>query len=196
MEEIMKRIFIDVGANMGQTIAYALKPPFRIDYVIAFDPSPICCKHLSKRFGSNKKVTIIQQGLWKETCKLDLHNEGSQGGTVLADYQTTCNPEHRVTKCDFIRASDWFKKNVSNEDIVFLKLNCEGSECDVLMDLLESGEYSKVAATLIDFDVRKSPSAKHKEELLKKAIKNNDINNIHIYMGDARHQVFNKVVSK
>jgi len=125
---------------------------------------------------------------------MDLHNEGSQGGTVHEDYQTTCNPEIRVTKCQFVRASDWFRDNVSADDEVFLKLNCEGSECEVISDLLDSGEYDKVKATLVDFDVRKSPSNKHKEDELLERTRKLDINNIHFYMGDNRHMILFSVV--
>jgi FkbM family methyltransferase len=190
----MSRIFLDVGAHHGQTIELLLQSRFRIDHIIGFDPSPICQDILDKKFADNPKVTIVKTGLWSKDCEMDLHNEGSQGGSVHEDYQTTCNPEIRVTKCQFVRASDWFRDNVSVDDEVFLKLNCEGSECEVISDLLDSGEYNKVKATLVDFDVRKSPSNKHKEDELLERTKKLDINNIHFYMGDNRHMILFSVV--
>jgi len=190
----MSRIFLDVGAHHGQTIELLLQSRFRIDHIVGFDPSPICHDILDKKFADNPKVTIVKTGLWSKDCEMDLHNEGSQGGTVHEDYQTTCNPEIRVTKCQFVRASDWFRDNVSADDEVFLKLNCEGSECEVISDLLDSGEYDKVKATLVDFDVRKSPSNKHKEDELLERTRKLDINNIHFYMGDNRHMILFSVV--
>src|SRR5437016_5446147 len=44
----------------------------------------------------------------------------------------------------FVRASDWFRANGTKDDTVFIKLNCEGCECDIIEDVFESGEYKKV----------------------------------------------------
>jgi len=194
----MSRVFLDIGAHHGQTIELLLRPRFKVDHIFGFDPSPLChdiLDLLDRKFGTNPKVTIVKVGLWSSECEMDLHNEGSQGGTVHADYQTTCNPEPRVTRCRFVKASDWFRENVSEDDEVFLKLNCEGSECDIISDLLDTGEYRKVKATFVDFDVRKSPSQQHKEKELRERMKAEGINNVHIYMGDHRHMVLFSVVS-
>jgi len=185
----MSRIFIDVGSHRGQTIHLLLQPQFKIDHIFGFDPSPLCQKILNRKYKTNSKVTIVNNGLWSKTCCMDLHNEGSVGGTVHEDYQTTCNPELQVTSCKFIKASDWFRDNVSQDDEVFLKLNCEGSECEVIGDLLDTGEYKKVKAAFVDFDVRKSPSQKHKERELLQRMKTMKLDNLHLYMGQNRYNV-------
>jgi len=190
----MRRIFIDVGSHHGQTIEMLLRPRFKIDHIFGFDPAPSCQKILEAKFADNPKVTIVKAGLWSRECDMELENEGSQGGTVHKDYQTTCNPEIRTAMCKFIRASDWFRDNISQDDKVFLKLNCEGSECEVVNDLLDSGEYNKVSDTLIDFDIRKSPSQRHKEDELRQKMEKMNIKNLHIYMGDNRHMVLMSVV--
>jgi len=191
----MKRIFLDVGANVGQTIDFVVDPQFRLDEIICFEPSPICLDQLRARYGHAARVKIVPFGLWKETCEMDLHNEGSQGGTVLADYQTTCNPVPRVTRCKFVRASDWFKDNLTEEAEIFLKMNCEGSECDIINDLLDSGEYAKVKVALIDYDVRKSPSNIHKEKELKERMTALGLTNLKNYMGPSRNLMLKKVLS-
>lgn len=190
----MRRVFLDVGAHQGQTIEMMLRPRFKIDHIVGFDPSILCHAILDRKFGTNPKVYIVKAGLWSETCEMDLHNEGSQGGSVHADYQTTCNPEPRVTRCKFIKASDWFAEHVSHDDEVFLKINAEGSECEIVLDLLDTGEYDKVKAVFIDFDVRKSPSQKHKEAELRERIKVLGINNLHVYMGEYRHMLLQSVM--
>lgn len=190
----MSRIFLDVGAHQGQTIEMMLRPRFKIDIIFGFDPSPLCHTILKNKFSDNHKVHIVKKGLWSKTCDMNLHNEGSQGGTVHEDYQTTCNPELRVTKCEFVRASDWFIDNVFQDDEVFLKLNCEGSECEILMDLIASGEFKKIKAVFIDFDVRKSPTAKPQEAELRAVMEKEGIDNIHVYMGDHRHLVLYSVI--
>lgn len=190
----MSRIFLDVGSNVGQTIELLLQPRFKVDHIFGFDPSPLCHSVLCKEFGNNSKVTIVKAGLWSETCEIDLHNEGSVGGTVYTDYKTTCNPKLRVTKCKFIRASDWFSDNISSDDEVFLKINAEGSECEIVFDLLRSGEYDKVKALFIDFDIRKSPLNRHKEDELREQMKTMNIKNMHVYMGLNRHMLLYSVL--
>ena len=190
----MSRIFLDVGAHEGQTIEMMLQPRFKIDHIVGFDPSPLCHTILDRKFGANQKVYIVKAGLWSKTCEMDLHNDGSQGGSVHADYQTTCNPEPRITHCKLIKASDWFSEYVSPDDEVFLKLNCEGSECEIILDLLDTEEYDKVKAVFVDFDVRKSPSQKHKEAELRERMKALNITNLHVYMGDNRHMILFSVM--
>lgn len=191
----MSRIFLDVGSNIGQTIELILsKPQFKIDRIIGFEPSQICLGVLHKKFDNNPKVTICDFGLFSKTCDMILHNSGSQGGSIHADYQTTCNPEKRDDLCHFVEASEWFGGNVSKEDEIFLKLNCEGSECSIVTNLLDSGEYDNVKATLIDFDVRKSPSSQHQEAELRKRMVAMGVDNIHVYMGDNRQLILLSVV--
>jgi len=190
----MSKIVLDVGAHQGQTIELLLSKRFKVDKIVGFDPSPLCHDILEHKFGDNPKVQIVKTGLWSKTCEMNLHNEGSQGGSVHEDYQTTCNPEPRVTKCSFVKASEWFRENVSADDEVFLKLNCEGSECEIIMDLLDSGEYAKVKAVLVDFDVRKSPTARPQEDQLRARMKTEGISNIHPYMGDNRHLILFSVL--
>lgn len=185
----MKRIFLDIGSNVGQTIDFVLRKDFKIDLVYGFEPSPICLTALNKKYHNNPRVVIIPFGLSNETCEIDLHNEGSQGGTILQDYKTTCNPTIRVTKCKFVSASDWFRENIIEKCELFVKLNCEGSECDIVNNLLDSGEYDKVACAFIDYDVRKSISMAYKEKQLKDRMMQLNINNLRIYMGSSRNLI-------
>jgi len=192
----MKRIFLDVGSNTGQTIDFVSGSRFRMDEIIGFEPSPICLEELHKKYDHTNRVVIMPFGLWKETCELELHNEGSQGGTVLADYQTTCDPVPRVTKCPFVRASDWFKDNLIEPAEIFLKMNCEGSECEIILDLLNSGEYDKVKYAFIDYDVRKSPSCACQEKQLKEKMAELGFTNLKTYMGPSRHLILTKMLIK
>lgn len=183
------RVFLDVGTNTGQTIDVVMNPQFKLDQIVGFEPSPICLKMITRKYAKNQRVHIIPFGLSSKQGEMDLFNEGSQGGTVVTDYRTTCNPEHRVTSCHFERASDWFEEFVKVEDTVFLKMNCEGSECDIVNDLLDSGEWGKVDHAFIDFDVRKSQSRAHQEKELLARLQREGCDNLHVFMGARRHDV-------
>lgn len=183
----MSRIFLDVGAHRGDTVEILLQARLKVDRVVAFDPSPICQGILDFKFGNDPRVTVVKAGLWSSTCEMDLHNEGNLGGTIHEDYRTCCHTDLRTTRCQFISASDWFRDNISPADETFIKLNCEGSECEIVNALLDSAEYCKVTATLIDFDVRKSPSQNRQEPELLARLAGLGIGNVHAYTGCGIH---------
>src|SRR5262249_25617947 len=45
---------------------------------------------------------------------------------------------------------------------VWMKLNCEGSECDILDSLLATSALNTIKNVLVDFDALKIPSQKHR----------------------------------
>lgn len=160
-----RRIFLDVGANTGQSLAAALDPVFRFDEIVCFEPVKFCWKYLESV--NDNRVRIQYFGLWNQTCEKPIFEPGIKGASLWKkDKARTTLSEI----CEFRRATDWFKENIKADDIVWLKLNCEGAECDILDDLLDSGEFDKVTYAMIDFDVRKIASQKHREAELRKRL--------------------------
>lgn len=161
--EMNRRIFLDVGANTGQSLEAALDPAFKFDSIVCFEPVRACWKYLSEK--ATSKVRIERFGLWNRTCAEVIHEPGSKGASLWI--KNGMRRPNIVELCIFHRASEWFKDNLREGDTVFLKLNCEGAECDILDDLLDSGEFSKATFTMVDFDVRKIDSQKHREAELR-----------------------------
>lgn len=154
-----RRIFLDVGAHTGQTLAAVLDPVFRFDRIVCFEPSSRCWAKLEAM--ADARVRIERFGLWHQNCEKSIFDPGGKGASLFV--KDKHRPAMTSELCKFRRASEWFKKNIEAGDTVFLKLNCEGAECDILDDLLDSGEFSKVTYAMIDFDVRKISSEKHRE---------------------------------
>jgi len=150
---------LDVGAHVGQTTGQLLS--YRsVSRVSAFEPSARMYARLVGAFGDDPRVTAYPFGLWNLDCTATLHNDGSQGASVWADYRPS-HPSPHEAVCEFRRASDWIRENVA-EGRTILKLNCEGCEADILDDLLDTGMYDRLAYVLIDWDVRKAPSQAHR----------------------------------
>lgn len=150
------KIFLDVGAHIGETLKIALEAKYGFDRIYCFEPVPKCCNVL--RTYQDKKVVVCEYGLWHETCTRQIYNPGSKGASVFRDkFGDT------VTAGDIklVRASDWFIQNLKVDDQIHLKLNCEGAECAILDDLIATGQYQKIKVLMVDFDVRKIPSQKH-----------------------------------
>jgi len=157
-----RRIFLDVGANTGQSLAAALDPVFRFDEIVCFEPAHACWKFLESV--NDNRVKVEYFGLWNKTCVKHLFEPGGRGASMWKKDHARSDASEL---CEFRRATDWFKENVRTGDTVYLKLNCEGAECDILDDLLDSGEFEKVSFVMIDYDVRKIASQKHREAELR-----------------------------
>jgi FkbM family methyltransferase len=151
------RVFLDVGAHVGESLTPALDPRYRFDRVVCFEPVRACWAELERL--SDRRVEICRFGLWKEEARRSIHDAGSLGASVLAEGSSG----GRTEVVELRQASGWFRDELAEDDLVFLKLNCEGSECDILDDLLRSGEIRKVNSALVDFDVRKVTRLAHRE---------------------------------
>lgn len=154
----MRRIFIDVGGFDGESARAALDPRFEFDAVISFEPVSDCARNIAANV-QDHRLTVINAGLFDRTVSLPLGNPGDLGGSV---YSSDKNAE----VCDFIRASDWFSENIAENDQVWLKLNCEGAELNILNDLLDSGEARKIHEALIDLDAARFPTLHQQAQAL------------------------------
>lgn len=151
------KIFVDVGAHIGETVKAVTDSAYAFDRIECFEPVLQCCEVL-KRI-DDPRIRVHRFGLWDRTCEHAIYDPGHLGASLFADARGAS----ATVTASFCRASDWFRENLSKFDEVYLKLNCEGAECDILDDLLASGEIRKVKATLVHFDVRKIPSQRHRE---------------------------------
>lgn len=155
------KIFLDVGAHRGQTLAAVQERDF--DRIHSFEPVSQHWAELG-RIADKKRTSIERFGLWNRTAEVELFDPGTKGaGMWVKDKR---RPDTPITReiCQFRRASEWFADNVPAGARVYLKLNCEGCECDILDDLLDSGEFEKVSFAMVDFDVRKISALKHRQD--------------------------------
>jgi FkbM family methyltransferase len=148
------RVFLDIGAHEGMTVEAVLTMDF--DHIYAFEPMPAQFAELERRFRGNPKVTLLNFGLSDRTGCRDVYgtNENLEASVFSAGATVDGGT---VMDCEFVSASDWFRENLTDEDKVWAKINCEGSETDILDDLVESGEIWKIHATTICFDAENIP---------------------------------------
>jgi len=161
------KIFLDVGAHAGETAKTVLTSKHHFDKIYCFEPQKKIINELKQI--ESEKVIINNYGLFNTNCKKNVYyKDRTDGGSMYRDkFKKILNTE----ECDFVSASEWFAENIKDEDDVTLKINCEGAECDIMDDLFSSGEYKKITALIIDFDVRKIKSQKHREQEIREKIK-------------------------
>jgi FkbM family methyltransferase len=153
------KVFLDVGAHDGGSLHAVRDPKFGFERIYCFEPASTCWPALEAVH--DERLAVCRFGLWNQTCERALYDPGSGGASLFPDKFKTRRPEEAAR---FVRATDWFRENLGGEDEIFLKLNCEGAEFDIVEDLLESGEFARVRSAMIDPDVRKIPSVAHREQ--------------------------------
>jgi FkbM family methyltransferase len=159
------KVFLDVGAHDGESLHAVRDPKYAFDRIYCFEPASSCWPALEAV--ADDRVTVCRFGLWDRTCEHELYDPGSVGASLFEDKFRDAPTGERAR---FVRASDWFHENVGERDEVFLKLNCEGAEVDIVEDLLESGELARVRSAMIDPDIRKVRSLAHRERELRERL--------------------------
>jgi FkbM family methyltransferase len=162
------KIFLDIGAHHGETLSIVSQLKYNFDRIYCFEPIKKNRKKLNKVRGNNEKIILNDFGFLSESCKKVVYNPGSSGASVLKE-KVIKKPTNKTEICEFVRVSDWFKNNLNKEDDILGKINIEGTEIEVLNDLLDSGEYSKFRKVIISFDVIKIPGKEYlKEQMLER----------------------------
>ena len=142
-------LFVDVGANRGQSIMAIrhYRPDARI---VSFEPNPLVFERLRRRFGQTPGVSLRNLGLGSETAELTLYVPSYRGfvydgiasfshataqGYLSAQTLFFFNPAHvRVAEhACHVRTLDSFGLAPS-----FIKLDIEGYEYDALRGGLDT----------------------------------------------------------
>ena len=165
----MRRVFLDIGAHTGETLGEVLKPVYGFDRIFAFEPASVCLSELGK-FDADPRVEICPVGLSARTEKLELHDPGSLGASVLSK----TGPTETIQVVD---AAKWFRDNLAPDDFLVVKTNCEGAEVDIINRLLDEQLFSRAVIFLITFDVREFPEHRHKEVELRRRLKQTGLTN-------------------
>ncbi len=156
------KIFLDVGGHTGQSLEEVLKPVYRFDVIHCFEPQPECYEIIKKKFRSHLggRLIVHNFGLADFNGEKDLYGEGI-GASLFADKRDVDSEKYQ--KCRFVSAAEFFEEHTNNNDIVVMKLNCEGGEVLILRDLIRNGKIHFLTNVMIDFDIRKVPSRKHEQ---------------------------------
>jgi FkbM family methyltransferase len=124
------RLFIDVGAHLGESLEVALDPRFDFSRIYALEPASTCVSILEKY--RDTRVVVCPFGLSDKDHSADLFGAGLLGASIYSqkEFLDPRSPD-MVERIELRRASTWLEENTEQGDEIFLKLNCEGSECDI-----------------------------------------------------------------
>ena len=131
----MPKIFLDVGAHLGETAQVALEKQYAFDRICCFEPSTKCRSQLEALAKADPRVELYPFGLGAADCRKWLRKSGEVGATVMGKDP----PE--TPDSEFVAFRDiavWLDQKLEEEDFCVMKVNCEGSEVEILERLLEA----------------------------------------------------------
>jgi len=171
----MKKVnYFDLGLYKGEEIdMFISQVGDLVDYKIyGFEAHPDYCKNLYSKYSNNDRVKIINGAISTEDNygkNIDLfindgHYEG-QGNSVFITKNGVNRNKTVTTKCvSFVR---WVKENVIDYESSYniLRFNIEGSELDLIEDILKNdfGKYVNLyLGSKPGMDIQKVSELKHK----------------------------------
>ena len=148
------RVFVDIGSHFGESIYKALNPELKFDKIFAYEPSSIAFQRLSVI--KDSRLTVKKIALGAKNGHVDLYSSGSLGATTFSDKKgiSTSEKERVIVRS----ATEELQDVLSSGAEVFMKINCEGGELDILENLKTSGLIMKCNHLYVDWDARKVPS--------------------------------------
>jgi FkbM family methyltransferase len=149
-----KKIFIDCGSNVGDTIELFLNNfESSEEYeIFAFEPN----EKLTKNY-NYENTTLINKAVWVKNENKDflvgIKNQQATNSR-LVDFvkgrnRNKFDEDPIVVSC--IDFSTWIKDNLSKEDYIVVKFDIEGSEYDVLRKMIEDDSISYIDEIYIEF---------------------------------------------
>lgn len=136
VSEILKHrrgIFIDVGANVGQTLLDFLLAPQRSSY-LGFEPNLTCYQHLAAFISANRlgQCRLIPAALGDRNGITQLYRLGGDtdaGATTMEELRPSADAI--IDPCCMFRLDD-LRDQLAEPEIALIKIDTEGSELEIL----------------------------------------------------------------
>ena len=161
----MRKIFIDGGAHCGCSRRH-----FRKEYdptneweIFSFEPNPLMQQYCGD---------LIQKALWVHNKKTTLYRYYKSGGSTINISKNNLLSHRRrelagifareddefipkmvydEIECQCIDIDEFIRQNFSNNDLIYLKLDVEGSEYGILEHLLEKNTMQYIDKLFIEW---------------------------------------------
>lgn len=145
----MRRVFIDCGANKGQSIEKAFNTVLRgvNNYKIySFETLPLLANKLKQYHEDNPRIEVINKAVWIEDTELKFYVSPSTtaAGSLLSQKLTGQLDENRYITVEAFDISEWLKNNIDANDYVIFKFDIEGAEYEVLSKLIKDGTINLI----------------------------------------------------
>jgi FkbM family methyltransferase len=139
--KIKEGTFIDVGANIGQTLMKLRS--FSSARYIGFEPNPDCLVYLEKLIQINgmEECTVCPVGLSDKNELLTLYGNsaGASGGSIIKNIRENVNKYLTHTHIISVMTGDNVVAALApDEEIAIIKIDVEGAELEVVQGMRET----------------------------------------------------------
>jgi FkbM family methyltransferase len=173
-------LVVDCGANVGDVTEYFLRNGLN---VVAFEPDPLAQSELRKRFRDAPNLTIEAKAVGTSNCRTPLfRTPGAQSGTLPDTaasslyYRQEIHADASPAEVEVIDLIEFL--NSLPAKVRILKLDIEGSEADILEQLLECGLYQEIDLIVVETHERFSPELSVRIARIRERLKEEGISNV------------------
>jgi FkbM family methyltransferase len=143
-------VFIDGGANVGQTVLAFEKSTLFSKHawtMYSFEPNPELIAKIPRR----PWLTIKEEAIWTKDTELEFQFSPQEtlGGSVVDSIVKF--PEMKNVKVRAIDFGQWLKRTFKKEDVVYVKFDIEGAEYPVIEQMLHDGTVEWIDRFYIEF---------------------------------------------
>jgi FkbM family methyltransferase len=184
--KIKKGVFLDVGANIGQTLMKLRS--FSTARYIGIEPNPDCVVYLEKLIQINRmeRCTICPVGLSvkNELVTLYGNSPGASGASIIKNFRENVNKYLTHTHIISVMTGDHLVKTITpNEKVAVIKIDVEGAELEVLEGMRETLADSRpfIICEILPVYTLEKPNGLFRKERQDKLISLLRMNNYNIY---------------
>jgi FkbM family methyltransferase len=162
-----KSIYIDCGGHVGQTIQRfkSMTQGISGTEIHSFEPHPRLYPIIKEYEGKN--IFVYDKAVWNKDGYVDFYldvldevdgsgwDHPGQGSTTSKGKTTgTLDKEHPY-RAETIDLNRWIIENFSKDDYIYIKMDIEGGEYDVLPNMIEGGSIEYINEFDIEFHSHK-----------------------------------------
>ena len=147
----MKKVFIDCGANQGQTIENFKEHWKDWDQfeIHSFEANSALFSHFRK-YEKEPNIHFHPKAVWIEEGSVDFYIGTHDGSSTRKDKKTGSLSKKPVS-VPAIDLASWIKSTFAIDDYVILKVDIEGGEYDLIPHLLATDTFKYVDKFYIEF---------------------------------------------
>lgn len=166
-------VFIDGGANVGQTILSFEKSKLFTKHpwsVVSFEPNPELVPKIPKR----PWLGVREEAIWTKDEKLEFQFAPVEplGGSVVSSVVKF--PEMKKVEVKAIDFGRWLARTYRKEDVIYVKFDIEGAEYPVIEQMLHDGTIEMIDRFYIEFHGVQQAIADKKSEAEIMAVQKHD----------------------
>ncbi len=159
-----KNVFIDAGAHLGKAFTgFKRLDKFnlnRCDYIL-IEANKECINTLKSIANGGQEITILNKALFTQDSMIQLYGENvhsltnpSEGLSLIQDHNTMYWPASPLTSVESIDASRFLVELSKKYENIYLKLDIEAAEYDVLEKIIHDGSYMHIKELWIEWHDR------------------------------------------